>query len=116
MTYNEASVDYGLDSEGDDDVMYYNEKATPLSKSQKHYYDLTAADNGAAADEIDLVLAHSRDEEHASDPKDSPQTNLVSMHTSERHPDLQRFHIKWKGYSHIHNTDEMYHFLKGYKG
>ncbi len=28
----------------------------------------------------------------------------------------QRFHVKWKGYSHIHNTDETYAFLKGYKG
>ena len=28
----------------------------------------------------------------------------------------QRFHIKWKGYSHIHNTDETYAFLKSYKG
>lgn len=31
------------------------------------------------------------------------------------HP-LQRFHIKWKGYSHLHNTDELYEFLKQYKG
>lgn len=28
----------------------------------------------------------------------------------------QRFHIKWKGYSHLHNTDELYEFLKQYKG
>ncbi|KAL1413280.1 ATP-dependent DNA helicase Hrp3 [Vanrija albida] len=89
VTYNEASVDYGLDSEGDEDVMYY-EKEAPL------------VENGTA-DEIDLVLSHSRDEEHASDEKDNPHTNL-------------RFHIKWKEYSHIHNTDEMYSFLKGYKG
>lgn len=27
VTYNEASVDYGLDSEGDDDVMYYQQEA-----------------------------------------------------------------------------------------
>lgn len=38
----------------------------------------TAADNGNA-DEIDLVLSHSRDEEHAKDEKDVPQTNLVSV-------------------------------------
>lgn len=30
--------------------------------------------------------------------------------------DGQRFHVKWKGYSHIHNTDETYQFLKGFKG
>lgn len=29
---------------------------------------------------------------------------------------LKRFHVKWKGYSHIHNTDETYAFLKSYKG
>jgi chromodomain-helicase-DNA-binding protein 1 len=29
---------------------------------------------------------------------------------------IQRFHVKWKGYSHIHNTDELYSFLKNYKG
>lgn len=27
VTYNEASVDYGLDSDGDDDVMYYQQEA-----------------------------------------------------------------------------------------
>lgn len=27
VTYNEASVDYGLDSEGDDDVAYYDQQA-----------------------------------------------------------------------------------------
>jgi chromodomain-helicase-DNA-binding protein 1 len=34
VTYNEASVDYGLDSEGDDDVMYYNDKEAPIGKLQ----------------------------------------------------------------------------------
>jgi chromodomain-helicase-DNA-binding protein 1 len=29
---------------------------------------------------------------------------------------LQRFHIKWKGFSHLHNTEEAYEFLKRYKG
>lgn len=24
--------------------------------------------------------------------------------------------MKWKGYSHVHNTDELYSFLKNYKG
>ena len=28
----------------------------------------------------------------------------------------QRFHIKWKNFSHLHNTDETYEFLKRYKG
>lgn len=29
---------------------------------------------------------------------------------------VQRFHIKWKNFSHLHNTDETYEFLKRYKG
>lgn len=37
---------------------------------------LTCLENGNA-DEIDLVLSHSRDEEHKNDEKDDPQTNLV---------------------------------------
>ncbi|GMK59395.1 hypothetical protein CspeluHIS016_0800010, partial [Cutaneotrichosporon spelunceum] len=88
VTYNEANVDYGLDSDGDDDM--FDGREAPI-------------ENGVAADEIDLVLSHSRDDEHKNDERDDPQTNL-------------RFHIKWKGYSHIHNTDELYSFLKGYKG
>lgn len=29
---------------------------------------------------------------------------------------IQRFTIKWKGFSHLHNTDEVYEFLKRFKG
>lgn len=29
---------------------------------------------------------------------------------------MQRFHIKWKNFSHLHNTDETYEFLKRFKG
>lgn len=29
---------------------------------------------------------------------------------------VQRYHIKWKGFSHLHNTDENYEFLKRFKG
>lgn len=25
---------------------------------------------------------------------------------------MQRFHIKWKGFSHLHNTEETYEFLR----
>lgn len=27
-------------------------------------------------------------------------------------PHMQRFHIKWKGFSHLHNTEETYEFLR----
>lgn len=28
----------------------------------------------------------------------------------------KRYHIKWKNFSHLHNTDEVYEFLKRFKG
>ncbi|CEL60902.1 chromodomain-helicase-DNA-binding protein 1 [Rhizoctonia solani AG-1 IB] len=54
-------------------------------------------------DEIEMVLGHSRDDEFKDDPEDRPTANM-------------RFHIKWKGFSHLHNTEEAYEFLKRYKG
>ncbi|KAI9442173.1 P-loop containing nucleoside triphosphate hydrolase protein [Lactarius indigo] len=54
-------------------------------------------------DEIEAVLGHARDEGHEDDPEDLWYENL-------------RFHIKWKGFSHLRNTDETYEFLKRYKG
>ncbi|KIO30341.1 hypothetical protein M407DRAFT_20608, partial [Tulasnella calospora MUT 4182] len=54
-------------------------------------------------DEIEGVYGHFRDEEHKADPEDIPQQNM-------------RFHIKWKNFSHLHNTDETYEFLKRFKG
>ncbi|WWC72124.1 uncharacterized protein I206_106084 [Kwoniella pini CBS 10737] len=88
VTYNEADVDYGLEESEDDDAgEYYNGVVEQVEE----------------ADEIDQVLYHYRDEARKEDPKDVPQENL-------------RFHIKWKNYSHIHNTDETYVFLKTYKG
>ncbi|KAL7419150.1 ATP-dependent DNA helicase Hrp3 [Cryptotrichosporon argae] len=88
VTYNEASVDYGLDSDDEDD--------------EGGYY-VTGGEQSENADEIDLVISHSRDEDHANVEEDDPQVNL-------------RYHIKWKNYSHIHNTEELYTFLKTYKG
>lgn len=80
VSYDEANVDYGLESA-----------------------DEAPAAEDATTDEIDQVLSHARDEERVNDPKDLPHENL-------------RFHIKWKGYSHIHNTDELYPFLKSFRG
>ncbi|KAG9088716.1 hypothetical protein FS749_001947 [Ceratobasidium sp. UAMH 11750] len=74
------------DAEGSDEV------AQPVA--QEHY---------ETEDEIEMVLGHSRDEEMKDDPEDKPTSNM-------------RFHIKWKGFSHLHNTEEAYEFLKRYKG
>ncbi|KAG9220710.1 hypothetical protein CCMSSC00406_0003809 [Pleurotus cornucopiae] len=54
-------------------------------------------------DEIEAVLSHSRDEGREADPDDLWFDNI-------------RFHIKWKNFSHLHNTDETYEFLKRFKG
>jgi chromodomain-helicase-DNA-binding protein 1 len=102
VTYDEAQVDYGLESAEEEEEYYQAQEQAAL---------------GGAADEIDQVLAHSRDEDRLSDPADIPQENLVSYTLWKRLELIhQRFHIKWKGYSHIHNTDELYSFLKSYKG
>ncbi|KAG7446290.1 uncharacterized protein BT62DRAFT_1021007 [Guyanagaster necrorhizus] len=54
-------------------------------------------------DEIELVLNHCRDEGRENDTEDLWFDNI-------------RFHIKWKNFSHLHNTDETYEFLKRFKG
>ncbi|KAJ7647122.1 SNF2 family N-terminal domain-containing protein [Roridomyces roridus] len=54
-------------------------------------------------DEIEVVLAHCRDEGREEDPQDLWFENV-------------RFHIKWKNFSHLHNTDETYEFLRRFKG
>lgn len=47
-----------------------------VSSTSGNHADVIA-ENGNA-DEIDLVLSHSRHEEHSADEKDLPQVNLVS--------------------------------------
>ncbi|KAF5370613.1 hypothetical protein D9758_001914 [Tetrapyrgos nigripes] len=54
-------------------------------------------------DEIEAVLNHTRDEGRENDAEDVWYDNI-------------RFHIKWKNFSHLHNTDETYEFLKRFKG
>ncbi|KAH7929849.1 transcription regulator [Leucogyrophana mollusca] len=54
-------------------------------------------------DEIEAVLSHCRDEGREDDAEDLWFDNV-------------RFHIKWKNFSHLHNTDETYEFLKRFKG
>ena len=54
-------------------------------------------------DQIEGVFGHERDESRADDPEDIPTENM-------------RFVIKWKGYSHMHDTHELYEFLKRFPG
>ncbi|KAG9316405.1 hypothetical protein JVU11DRAFT_2439 [Chiua virens] len=84
--YYEDSQDLAMLSEGEVAEAYYVDPA------------LTKED-----DEIEAVLSHCRDEAHEDDPEDLWYRNV-------------RFHIKWKNFSHLHNTDETYEFLKRFKG
>jgi chromodomain-helicase-DNA-binding protein 1 len=63
VTYDEAEVDYGLESAEEEEKLYQAQEIAAF---------------GGAADEIDQVLSHSRDEERLADPEDIPQENLVS--------------------------------------
>lgn len=71
-------------------------------------------------DEIEAVLGHSREEGREDDPEDLWFENLVRLFNyllfSYIQKFLQRFHIKWKNFSHLHNTDETYEFLKRFRG
>jgi len=69
--------------------------------------------------EIEAVLGHSRDEGHENDPEDRWFENIVSRILVVIYlliGSLQRYHIKWKSFSHLHNTDEIYEFLKRFRG
>ena len=84
-----------------------------------YYFDPNAQEK--ENDEIEAVLGHARDEGHEDDPEDLWYENLVSPRTffvpsSHETVAFQRFHIKWKGFSYLRNTDETYEFLKRYKG
>ncbi|KAL1755607.1 SNF2 family N-terminal domain-containing protein [Schizophyllum commune] len=89
--YDDQNLDEHLGADSDVDMGY--EQAYP----DPNVYAL------AEEDEIEAVLGHSRDEQHLDDPQDEWQMNM-------------RFHIKWKNFSHLHNTDETYEFLKRFKG
>lgn len=75
VTYDEAQADYGLESE--DDEIYYPSGVVTSGKTDLSSELMSAVGEGEA-DEIDLVLSHSRHEDRLNDPKDIPQENLVS--------------------------------------
>ncbi|KAI0645708.1 transcription regulator [Trametes meyenii] len=78
---------HDFEDEEDEDAITYAQTAVPLKEE----------------DEIENVLGHCRDEGHEEDAEDDWYSNI-------------RFHIKWKNFSHLHNTDEVYEFLKRFKG
>ena len=54
-------------------------------------------------DVIEGIVGHERHEDRLDDKEDIPTQNL-------------RFIVKWKGYSHLHDTHETYDFLRRYRG
>ncbi|KAG6837496.1 hypothetical protein H0H93_008421 [Arthromyces matolae] len=84
-----------------DDVQDFEKYEEEIEDPNGYYVDPTGVYK--EEDEIEAVLGHSRDEAHEDDPDDNWFTNI-------------RFHIKWKSFSHLHNTDETYEFLKRFKG
>lgn len=54
-------------------------------------------------DVIESIVGHERHEDRLDDKEDIPTQNM-------------RFIVKWKGYSHLHDTHETYDFLKRYRG
>ncbi|PPQ99451.1 hypothetical protein CVT24_005258 [Panaeolus cyanescens] len=84
-----------------DDIQDFEKFEEPEDDQGGYYVDPNAALQ--EEDEIEAVLGHGRDEGRENDPEDLWFENV-------------RFHIKWKNFSHLHNTEETYEFLKRYKG
>ncbi|KAF9049967.1 SNF2 family N-terminal domain-containing protein [Panaeolus papilionaceus] len=84
-----------------DDIQDFEKYEEPEDDQGGYYVDPNATIQ--EDDEIEAVLGHGRDEGRESDPDDLWFENV-------------RFHIKWKNFSHLHNTEETYEFLKRYKG
>lgn len=98
-------------SRGNNGVRNYNEEAIAgfeTDESERFEADTVPVEEPKVGDkpseyEIETVFGHSRDATNSPDEDDDPYENI-------------RFHIKWRGFSHHHNTDETYEFLKRCKG
>ncbi|KAJ7594285.1 SNF2 family N-terminal domain-containing protein [Mycena floridula] len=84
-------------------VINYVEDVPDFAEEEPVQYQVVDSKDQPQDDEIEAVLSHSRDEGKQEDPEDLWFDNI-------------RFHIKWKNFSHLHNTDETYDFLKTFKG
>ncbi|KAF8160806.1 SNF2 family N-terminal domain-containing protein [Crassisporium funariophilum] len=84
-----------------DDIQDFEKFEEPEEDQNGYYVDPN--EQYQEEDEIEAVLGHSRDEGREDDPEDLWFENV-------------RFHIKWKNFSHLHNTDETYEFLKRFRG
>ncbi|KAJ9475213.1 Chromo domain-containing protein 1 [Pseudozyma hubeiensis] len=81
---------------GDDDP--FEDEAD--MQAQRHALD---AGDVEEEDVIESIVGHERHEDRLDDKEDVPTQNM-------------RFIVKWKGYSHLHDTHETYDFLRRYRG
>ncbi|KAE8271013.1 hypothetical protein A4X09_0g1342 [Tilletia walkeri] len=96
VNYNEEALGVGSDVDSDPFEYEVDAKRKVEAASQ--------AMTGAEAEEsIDFVLSHFRDDTIAEGEPDNPYTNI-------------RFVIKWQGYSHLHNTEELWNYLQPLPG
>ncbi|KAK0522492.1 ATP-dependent DNA helicase Hrp3 [Tilletia horrida] len=95
VNYNEE--DFGVESGLDSDPFEYG-----IDEKRKEEA-ATKALTGAEEESIDFVLSHFRDETIGEGDPDDPYTNI-------------RFVIKWQGYSHLHNTEELWSYLQPLQG
>ncbi|KAI8140697.1 SNF2 family N-terminal domain-containing protein [Fennellomyces sp. T-0311] len=86
--YNEDKTDlWGL---SDEDDTYARNSYTPQHEEEE-------------GDVIESVHDHQRRAQFADDPEDEPERNM-------------EFLIKWKSWSHLHDTWDTYEYLKSFKG
>jgi len=95
VNYNEE--DFGVESGVDSDPFEYgiDEKRKVEAESKVMA--------GTEEESIDFVLSHFRDDNISEGKPDDPYTNI-------------RFVIKWQGYSHLHNTEELWSYLQPLPG
>lgn len=94
MTYKE---DYAnLELSDDDDP--FEDRAARANKQRA-----AAADADEDDMTIEQICGHEKDDDVPEDAEEDPKVNL-------------RFVVKWKGFSHLHNTSELFSFLKGCRG
>ncbi|CAD6888412.1 unnamed protein product [Tilletia laevis] len=96
VNYNEEAL--GVGSGVDSDPFEYE-----IDAKRKVEAASKALAGAEAEESIDFVLSHFRDETIGEGEPDNPYTNI-------------RFVIKWQGYSHLHNTEELWSYLQPLPG
>lgn len=89
--YTDDYADFGDDDPFEDEADVQAQKSANLAGDVEE------------EDVIESIVGHERHEDRLDDKEDIPTQNM-------------RFIVKWKGYSHLHDTHETYDFLRRYRG